>query len=88
MWNRWKARADDFRVLDEDRIEGLPIHYGSEALQEQLRAVTPRYHLFGHVHAAYGTLRHHLCQRRTVARRRQPAPAAVAAFVREDAVVH
>lgn len=57
MWNRWKARADDFHVLDEDRIEGLPVHYGSEALQEQLRAVTPRYHLFGHVHAAYGTLR-------------------------------
>ena len=57
MWNRWKARADDFRVLDEDRIESQPIHYGSEVLREQLRAVKPRIHLFGHVHAGYGTLR-------------------------------
>lgn len=46
-----------FGVLDEDRIEGMPVHYGSEVLQEQLRATKPRFHLFGHVHAGYGTLR-------------------------------
>ena len=46
-----------FRVLDEDAVEGMPIHYGSEVLWEQVLETKPRYHLFGHVHAAYGTLR-------------------------------
>ena len=44
-------------VLDEDAVEGMPIHYGSEVLWEQVLETKPRYHLFGHVHAAYGTLR-------------------------------
>lgn len=46
-----------FGVLDEDSIEGVSICYGSEVLREQVLETKPAYHLFGHVHAAYGTVR-------------------------------
>ena len=44
-------------ILDESGEGGLRLHYGSEVLARRIGQVHPRYCLFGHVHAGYGTLR-------------------------------
>lgn len=42
-------------ILDlDDSIDGEPIHYGSEELRERVLRISPRAHLFGHIHRQNG----------------------------------
>lgn len=42
-------------ILDEDR-QGE--HWGNESIRERVNAISPRLHLFGHAHNAYGVKLH------------------------------
>lgn len=44
-----------FMILDKDNN----IHWGNADLKKKILEVKPRYHLFGHIHGAYGTEKHH-----------------------------
>ena len=44
-----------YGILDlDDSIDGEPIHYGSEELRERVLRISPRAHLFGHIHRQNG----------------------------------
>lgn len=44
-----------FGILDlDDSIDGEYIHYGSDEILERVMKISPRAHLFGHVHRRHG----------------------------------
>ncbi len=49
-----------YGILDHENLPGEKPHFhGSKVLLERVKTIKPKYHIFGHIHEAYGTFKTH-----------------------------